>query len=573
MKWSKVLLPTLKEVPQDAEAISHILMIRAGLIRKLTSGVYSYLPLGMRVLKKVTKIIQEEMNNQGAQEMLLPAIQPVDLWQQSGRLETLGEDMITFTDRHKKLNVLGPTHEEVITNLIKNEIRSYRQLPIIVYQIQTKFRDEARPRFGVMRSREFIMKDAYSFDRDEQGLDHSYKKMYEAYCNIFRRCGLNYIAVEADTGIMGGDISHEFMVIADNGEDKIIRCKKCDYAVSLDKAECLADYRPQTTEHSSKAKSMEEVSTPGVSSVKEVAHLLKVKPAQLIKTIIYLADNQPVAILIRGDYEINETKLNRVLKAQHLIMADEGAIKKITNGPRGFSGPVELENIKIIADYSIQGLKNAITGANKIDRHLINVNESRDFKVDIWADVRNITENDFCPRCKNAIQLSQAIEVGHVFKLGTKYTDSFGADFLDESGKPQKIIMGCYGIGVTRIIAACIEQNNDEYGIIWSKEICPFEVLVMPLNTDNPELAGIAHKIYNELKNNDLDVLLDDRDLRAGTKFKDADLVGIPVQVVIGEKGLKQDLVEIKIRKNNQKTQVLVKDVISKVKDILEKLV
>ncbi|MCP4649318.1 MAG: proline--tRNA ligase [PVC group bacterium] len=559
MKWSELLLPTLKETPAEAEAISHILMIRAGLIRKLTSGVYSYLPLGFRVLKKVEDIIRQEMNDKGAQEVLLPAIQPAELWMRSGRFEALGEDMITFTDRHKKLNVLGPTHEEVITSLVKNEVSSYRQLPLIIYQIQTKFRDEARPRFGVMRSREFIMKDAYSFDRDWEGLDKSYQKMYDAYCRIFNRCGLKFLPVEADTGMMGGDTSHEFMVLAENGEDRIARCKKCNYAASMTKAECVLPDIPLRAQASGQildSREIEKMKTPGVSSVRDVAEFLKVTSEKLIKTILYEKDGKPVAILVRGDHDVNETKLTHVLKTNQLVMADEKMIKNITKGPMGFSGPVGLKGVEIIADLSLKQGENWIIGANEADTHFKNVNIGRDFEVLHWADVRNITESDTCPKCNESIEISSAIEAGHVFKLGTKYTDSLEADILDEKGKSSRIIMGCYGIGVTRIVAACIEQNYDDHGIIWPIEICPFQAVVMPLNPDHDASIAEAQKIYNQLQDAGIEVLFDDRNVRAGIKFKDADLIGFPIQIIIGEKSLAQNLIEMKVRNTDDRSKI-----------------
>lgn len=568
MKWSELLLPTLKEVPSDAEAISHILMIRAGLIRKLTSGVYSYLPVGLRVLSKVENIIRQEMDKKQAQELLLPAIQPAELWQKSGRFEALGADMITFTDRHKKLNVLGPTHEEVITSIVKNEINSYRQMPITLYQIQTKFRDEARPRFGIIRSREFIMKDAYSFDRDIEALGKSYDKMYDAYCRIFERCGLEFIPVEADTGIMGGDASHEFMVLADSGEDKIAQCVKCSFAASLDKAECLE--KTKAEKENSKDLKLEaptDVNTPGVSSVEDVAQFLKVGVDKLVKTMIYLADEKPIAVLVRGDHEINEAKLLKVLKATHLEMAEPDVIEKVTKGPVGFSGPVGLEGIDIYADYAIEGVSGVVVGANKADTHTVNVDIKSNVKVTRWADIRSISESDPCPRCGGDIKIQQAIEVGHVFKLGTKYTKSLGATYLDEQGKANPIIMGCYGIGVTRIIAAFIEQNFDEHGIIWSKEIAPFQVIIMPLNTADEPSMKIAQHLYSQLLEQNIEVLLDDRNLRAGIKFKDADLVGIPLQVVIGPKNLAKNVIELKTRQSGKREEVSVADALGKIID------
>ena len=572
MKWSEMVLPTLKETPSEAEAISHILMIRAGLIRKLTAGVYTYLPLGFRVLKKVENIIRQEMNTKGAQEILMPAIQPIELWQKSGRLDALGEDMISFIDRHKKKNILGPTHEEVVTTLVKNEINSYRQMPLILYQIQTKFRDEVRPRFGIIRSREFIMKDAYSFDCDLGGLDESYQKMYDAYCRIFSRCGLKTIPVEADSGVMGGDASHEFMVIAENGEDSIVSCLKCDYAASMDKA-AVAVHSPQSIVHSEKLKPIEKVSTPGVSTVKDVAEFLKVKPEQLIKTLIYVVDEKPVVVLVRGDHDINEAKLLKALKAQHIVMADESIIQKVTKGPLGFSGPIGLKDITVISDSAVDIGENWVVGANSADMHFINANNERDFKVDVWADIRNITSQDQCPKCGQEIVISFAIEVGHVFKLGTKYTESLDSTYLDVHGKSNKIIMGCYGIGVTRIIAAYIEQNNDDYGISWPMSIAPFQVIIMPLNCDHPQSKQIAESLYNQLSAKGIEVLLDDRKIRAGMKFKDADLVGIPLQVIIGERNLAEGLIEIKVRatleKDNIPAEQAMESICSKIKELL----
>ncbi len=565
-----MLLPTLKEVPAEAEALSHILMIRAGLIRKLTSGVYSYLPLGLMVLKKIETIIIEEMNSKGAQQVLLPAIQPIELWVKSGRYESLGEDMITFTDRHKKTNVLGPTHEEVITTLVKNEVNSYRQLPLILYQIQTKFRDEARPRFGVIRSREFIMKDAYSFDASSEGLNASYQKMYDAYTRIFTRCGLGAVAVEADTGVMGGEASHEFMVLAESGEDKIVRCQGCGYAASSDKAECPGAAGPEPAAGPENLKALAVVSTPGASSVKDVADLLGVKASALIKTIVYISDGIPVAVLVRGDHDVNETKLTRVLKARQLVMADAAVIQKVTKGPLGFSGPVGLSGVSIIADYAVQPMANAVVGANKEGAHCINANRGRDYTVAAWADVRTVTADDCCPRCKGTLLLCQAIEVGHVFKLGTKYTDSLQATFLDEQGKAQKIIMGCYGIGVTRIIAACIEKNHDANGIIWPVELTPFQAIIMPLNAADQQVKAAGEDLYAQFLCEGIETLYDDRDIRAGIKFKDADLIGAPLQVIIGEKNLAHQCVEIKIRKTGERITVDRHEVVAKAVELLK---
>ena len=566
MKWTKYFIPTLKEIPSEAEAVSHRLMIRAGLIRKLVSGAYTYLPLGLRVLKKVENIIREEMDKKGALELFLPSLQPVELWHESGRYKALGEDLIKFKDRHNRVMVFGPTHEEVITAIVRDHIRSYRQLPITLYQIQTKFRDEVRPRFGVIRSREFIMKDAYSFDRDNTGLDESYKKMYEAYEAIFKRCGLKVLAVEADTGIMGGDVSHEFMMLAESGEDLLAHCESCGYAASL----TVAEVKDEAPNHSlcsgtghglrvkgvSKDKPLKEVDTPGVSTIEKVGEFLKVKPDEMVKTLVYVADGKPVAVLIRGDHEANEAKIKKYLKAGTLYMATEDIIKKATGGPLGFSGPVGLKDIEIIADNAIKGMVDFVAGANKKDKHFIEVNIDRDFKVKEWADLRMITDNDKCPKCSKNIKIEHAIEMGHVFKLGLKYSKAMKAEFLDEDGKLKPYVMGCYGIGVNRIIAAAIELSNDKKGIIWPLSIAPFQVIIVPINYEKENIRKAADKAYNDLKSKGVEVLLDDRNESAGVKFNDAELIGIPFSVVVGEKGLKKGIIEVKKREDGKVIEV-----------------
>ena len=562
MRWSQSLIPTLKETPSEAEIISHKLMIRAGLIRKLASGVYSYLPLGWRVLQKVEEIIRQEMNAKGSQEVLLPALQPKELWDKSGRYEAIKEIMVWFKDRHGRELILGPTHEEVITDLVANNVKSYRDLPLILYQIQTKFRDEPRPRFGVLRSCEFIMKDAYSFDKDWEGLEISYKKMYDAYCRIFERCGLKYIAVQADPGMMGGDVSHEFMVLAPNGEDIIALCKACRYAASLGKAEV----KEVKSKVSGKAAALQEVDTPEVSTIEKVGQLLKVKPEQMVKTLIYEAEGKPVAVLIRGDHEANEAKLKRFLKVENLKLAEAKTIEEVTGAPVGFSGPVGLKNVKIIADFSIISMSNFVTGANKKDKHLINVNIKRDFNLAAQGDLRYITKEDSCPACGKGITIEPAIEVGHIFKLGTKYSKALGAVCLNELGKEEPVIMGCYGIGVNRIIASVIEQSNDQDGIIWPKSISPFQVLVMPLNVGHKQSIEAAEKLYEQLSNKGIEVLLDDRNERAGVKFKDADLIGIPVRVVIGEKKISQGKVELSERGKKEPRDIKVEEIEKEIK-------
>jgi len=579
MRWTKYFIPTLKEVPSEAEAVSHRLMIRSGLVRKLVSGAYTYLPLGLRILKKVQNIIREEMNNAGAIELFMPSMQPVELWHESGRFKDLGEDLITYKDRHNRVIVFGPTHEEVITDLVRNSVKSYKQLPVTFYQIQTKFRDEVRPRFGVIRSREFIMKDAYSFDRDWQGLDISYKKMYEAYERIFDRCGLKAIPVEADSGIMGGDVSHEFMVVAENGEDLLAHCVSCGYAASLAVAEC----KEMAPEHSSFAKAtggrqgtmapekIKEIETPGVSTIEKVAAFLKVKPEQMVKTLVYLADEKPVAVLIRGDHDANEAKIKKYLKCAKLEMADEDVIKKITGGAMGFSGPVGLKEARVIADSSIKGMVNFVTGANKKDKHYINTNIDMDFKISEWADLRVITEKDFCPKCNKSIKIEHAIEMGHVFKLGLKYSKAMKAEFLDDDGKLKPIVMGCYGIGVNRIMAAAAELRNDKKGLIWPLAIAPFQVLVIPINCKEENIRKTAENIYEELSKLGIETLLDDRDESAGIKFNDAELIGIPFSIVIGDRGLKKGIVEIKIREAGETLEVKKEELNDKILSLLGK--
>ncbi|MEK6776220.1 MAG: proline--tRNA ligase [bacterium] len=554
MRYSKLLIPTLKEDPAEAEVVSHKFMLRAGMIRKLAAGIYTYLPLGYRVIRKVENIIREEMDRAGAQELLMPAVQPATLWQESGRWEHYGRELLRFKDRKDTDFCIGPTHEEIITDLVRMNVRSYRELPINLYQIQTKFRDEIRPRFGLMRGREFIMKDAYSFDRDEAGVDESYQKMYKAYCRIFERCGLKFRAVEADTGTIGGSFSHEFMVMADTGEDTIACCDTCSYAANTERAEIREAKTPASPGPEA---ALEEIATPGRKSVEDVAVFLHVPPERLIKTLIVMdGKGHAAAALVRGDHELNEIKLKNHLGWASIEMADEETVRKVTGGPSGFSGPVGLKGIPVVADPAVKSISNAVAGANRQDMHLCNVNVPRDFRPDEFKDIRIVKDGDGCPRCSGTLHLSRGIEVGHVFKLGTKYSESMGATFLDEDGKSKPMIMGCYGIGVGRTAAAAIEQNNDQNGICWPLPIAPFSVLVLPLNVKSEEVRGAAEKIYEELNSSGIDTLLDDRDERAGFKFKDADLIGIPLRVVIGDKGLKDGIVEIKERKSGEVTKV-----------------
>ena len=561
MRWTNALIPTLKEDPQEAEVISHKLMIRGGFIRKLISGVYSYLPLGFRVLENVKKIIQEEMDGEGGQQVLLPAIHPPELWKKTGRSGLLGDVLIKFEDRHGKELVLGPTHEEVVTDLVAGNVRSYKDLPLILYQIQTKFRDEPRPRFGVMRTSEFIMKDAYSFDTTVEGMEESYKKMYGAYCRIFERCGLPYIAVEADPGMMGGNVSHEFMVPSKAGEDEIVVCAKCKYAASTAVAKCSTQYAIRNTQYA-KRMPIAEVETPNISTIEKVSELLKTEPSKLVKTLLYKADGKIIALLVRGDFDANETKLKNYLKCDTLQLADEAAIMAATRAPLGFAGPVGLKGVRIVADNSVKGMVNFISGANKKDAHLVNVNIDRDFETKEFGDFRMITKSDLCPSCGKPIEIKKAIEVGHTFKLGTKYSEALGAKFLDKDGKERTMIMGCYGIGVTRIPAAVIETSNDKNGIIWPSPVAPYEIIILALNVENKEVKDLADGIYKKLVKANRGVLYDDRNVSAGVKFKDADLIGIPIQIIIGERNAKNDIVEVKNRKSGKIEQVPAKDVI-----------
>ncbi len=566
MRWSGTFIPTLKEDPQDAEAVSHKLMVRAGLIRRLSAGAYTYLPLGYRILRKAENIIREEMNRAGAAELLMPALQPVDLWKRTGRYDDIGAVMIKYTDRHGREVALGPTHEEIVTDLVSGEVRSYKDLPLILYQIQTKFRDEVRPRFGVVRSCEFVMKDAYSFDVDAGSMEKSYRAMYDAYCRIFERCGLPYVAVEADPGLMGGTVSHEFMVPAEIGEDRIVTCSSCGYSASTEVAAIKTEEAGPAD--AAKAKSLEEVRTPGASSVRDVADFLGVKPSDIIKTLVYIADGEPVAVLVRGDHEANETKIKNHLRAKALELADERKVEEVTGGAMGFSGPVGL-SIRMLADNSVRGMVNAVTGANEKDKHLRNVNPGRDFTVSEWIDARTITASDACPRCGSSMELKHAIEIGHTFKLGTKYSEPLNASFLDESGRQRPVIMGCYGIGVNRILASLIETSHDKDGIIWPAELNPCEVAVIPLKKED-DLLREAERIYGALLEENIDAILDDRERSPGIKFKDADLVGFPLQVIIGRKSLDQEKVELKERASGEKKLIGKDDVVNHIKKVLE---
>jgi prolyl-tRNA synthetase len=553
MRYSEMFLPTGRETPSDAEVVSHQLMLRAGMIRKLTSGIYSYLPLGYRVIKKVEQIVREEMNRAGAQEVFMPAVQPAEIWMESGRWKMYGKELLRFKDRNNREFCIGPTHEEVITEIVRNEIQTYRQLPKNLYQIQTKFRDEIRPRFGVMRCREFGMKDAYSFDVDEHGAEVSYRKMFEAYKRIFTRCGLQFRPVEADTGSIGGSFSHEFLVTADSGEDGMVYCTSCDYAANLEKAEIARPEKQAVNE--SEFLSVEEVYTPDVRTIEEVCQFLDVTPQEVVKTLIFVADDSPVAVLIRGDEEVNEIKLRNYLGCDALELATDDIVFEVTNSPKGFAGGIGIKT-DIIADYSLINMKNFVMGANKENYHVKNCNMGRDFTVKAFADLRMIEETDTCPRCGSPIKFARGIEVGHVFKLGTKYSKAMKATFLDKDGKEKYMIMGCYGIGIGRTAAACIEQNHDDDGIIWPLSIAPYHVIITPVNMNDEKIATVAEKLYANLEKRGIEVLLDDRDERAGVKFKDADLIGIPLRITLGSKKLSEGTVEVKFRQSKAVTEV-----------------
>ena len=565
MRYTSYFIPTQKEVPSDAEVISHQLMVRAGMIRKLTSGTYTYLPTGLRAIKKVEAIIREEMNRAGAIEILMPAVQPAELWQESGRWEHYGRELLRFTDRHDREACFGPTHEEVVTDLVRKEIHSYKQMPINLYQIQTKFRDEIRPRFGLMRAREFIMKDAYSFDVDEESANRSYDAMYEAYTRIFRRCGLRFRAVEADTGTIGGNYSHEFMVLAETGEDQIINCTACSYAANLERAEVRSNDASSLFEPDV-LRPLTEAPTPGMRTVEEVTAFLSVSPDQLVKTLILAVDDQPVAVLIRGDHELNEAKLRSLLGAETVELASERMVEEVTAAPMGFAGPVGLK-VKIVADAAVRSMRNFVTGGNRKDLHLTNVNLERDFRVDQFGDVRVITPQDRCPRCGAALEFGRGIEVGHIFKLGTKYSRALNAVFLNREGKESSIIMGCYGIGVGRTVAASIEQNHDANGILFPIPIAPFEAIILPLQMHDTQVVETAEKLHNDLVGLGIDTLLDDRDERPGFKFNDAELLGIPIRVTVGSKGIKNGEVEIKLRSEPESTFVPLDNALSSVRD------
>lgn len=551
MRFSSCYIPTLKESPSDAEVVSHKLLLRAGMVRRLTSGLYIYLPLGLRVIEKIGRIVREEMEKADFRELLMPMVQPADLWKETGRWEHYGKELLRFKDRNEREYCLGPTHEEVITDLVRGEVRSYRQLPVRLYQVQAKFRDEIRPRFGLMRGREFVMKDAYSFDANTEGAEKSYKAMYDAYMSIFRRLGLRFRAVEADTGSIGGNFSHEFMVLADTGEDTIAFCHECEYAANVERAEVVWKGQPATAT----CPAMEQIATPGAHSVEDVATMLGVPASSIVKTMLFKADGQTVAVLVRGDREVNDIKLKNLMKAQDVVLADAATVQAVTGAPVGFAGPVKLD-VPIYADAELQGGTDYVVGANAADAHIKHIDLKRDVAVTTWGDLRSITPEDQCPRCGGRMELTRGIEVGHIFMLGLKYSEAMHAVFLDENGKEQTMIMGCYGIGVSRVAAAAIEQNHDENGIIFPPPVAPFECILLNLDPRNEEVNAKVEEIYTLLQGMGVEVLMDDREERPGVKFKDADLLGIPTQLVVGGKGLARGIVECKDRRTGEKGEL-----------------
>jgi len=552
MRLSQSFIPTMRQDPAEAEVISHRLMLRAGMIRKVAAGIYSYLPLGLRVIRKIEAIVREEMNRAGAQELLLPILSPAELWEETGRWDFYGKELVRLQDRHDRSFCLGPTHEEVVTDLFRREVRSYRQLPLTLYQIQTKFRDEIRPRFGLMRGREFIMKDAYSFDQDEAGAQHNYQQMYDAYCRIFSRTGLQFRPVEADTGLIGGISSHEFMVLANTGEELIVFDPDSPYAANVERAEVV----PPTLGTPEPPKPLEKISTPQAKSVEDVSAFLKVPPSQVVKTLLYQTGEKEVtAVLIRGDHQANEIKIQRHLGLHDLTLASPELVATVTAAPVGFVGPVGLSGVRILADHAVGALSNFIVGANEQDAHLMNVNATRDVVIDALGDFRQAQAGDPSPKSGSPLQTARGIEVGHVFMLGTKYSEKMGATYLDAEGLSHPAVMGCYGIGIGRTAAAAIEQNHDEKGICWPMPIAPFQAQILPV-TSSEVVRQASEKIYAELNEQNIEVLLDDRNERGGVKFNDADMIGTPYHIIVGDKGLANNTIEIKDRKSGEKVHL-----------------
>lgn len=572
MLASKLYAPTLREVPSDADVVSQQLMLRAGFMRKVANGLYSFLPLGWRSIKKIEAIIREEMDRSGAQEIMMPILQPAEIWKESGRWNAYGAEMMRINDRHDVEYCLGPTHEEMITTLVKNEINSYRQLPVNLYQIQSKFRDERRPRYGLMRSREFIMKDGYSFDIDDTAADVSYKNMYDAYSRIFTRCGLTFRPVEADSGAIGGSNTHEFMAIAEAGEADIIHCSACDYAANIEIG------KPGIMKQAEEAlKELEVVDTPHASTIEAVAEMLNLPLEKTIKAVVYAIEDKVILAMVRGDHDVNEVAIQHAVNGSvEPEMATPEQLEKV-GLTAGFISPVGLkqtDDFIIVVDESVMETYNVCGGANKEDAHYININPKRDFNTDdiIVAPIRLITKDDVCPECHSPLEYSNGIEVGQVFKLGTKYSESLQATYLDQNGRPNAMVMGCYGIGVSRTLAAAIEQYHDDNGIIWPRAIAPFEVVIVPINAKDEALMSTSKSIYDILLNNKVDVLLDDRKDRAGVKFKDADLIGYPLRITVSKNTLESNEVEIRIRKTGEAINCPIDEVSNKVQELLSQL-
>lgn len=567
MRTTQLYAPTLRETPAEAEVVSHQLMLRAGLIRKAAGGVYTYLPLAWRVLQKIESIVREEMDAAGGQELAMPIIQPAELWHETGRWDVYGDEMFRLKDRHGRDFCLGPTHEEIITTLIRGDVRSYRQLPLMLYQIQNKYRDEIRPRFGLMRGREFIMKDLYSFDKDEAGLELSYRKMYDAYTNIFTRCGLKFRAVEADGGAIGGSNTHEFMVLAESGEAAIVYCEDCHYAANVEKAEL----KPVIAKPE-EALPLEIVETPGTKTIEAVAAYLGVAIEQNIKAVAFQNEKDEVVLaFVRGDHEVNDVKLQNASGSVTLRMASEEAILTVGGVP-GFMSPVGLRGGIVVVDSTVMEMQNAIGGANRMDQHYKNINPKRDFKGVKTADIRLVAAGDPCPHCGASLKTARGIEAGQVFKLGTKYSEVLKATYLDENGKEKPMVMGCYGVGVSRTMAAAIEQNFDEHGIVWPLAIAPYAVTIVPINAKDEAQMNIAEKLYEELKAAKIETVLDDRKERAGVKFKDADLIGYPLRITIGPKSVNENQVEVKNRRTGEVISCGQNDCLQNVQQILTKL-
>jgi prolyl-tRNA synthetase len=569
MRWSRYFVYTLRDNPSDAEVISHQLLARAGMIDKVAAGIYTYLPLGWRSVEKLMRVVRDEMNAAGAVEVVMPSLAPAELWQESGRWQAYGKELLRIRDRHERDFVFGPTHEEVITDAVRRRVTSYRQLPVNLYQVTTKFRDEIRPRFGLMRGREFIMKDAYSFHVSPASLDETYRAMERAYRKVFDRCKLRYTAVEADTGNIGGSESHEFMVLADTGEDAVVACG-CGYGANLEKATTRPIAPPPAWPGTTPA-GPEAVHTPGTTSVPDVAAFLHLAPAHFVKTMIVETDKELAVALVRGDDEVNEIKLKNALDALHIQLAAESKVEQVTGGAMGFSGPVGLKGVRVVADPEVMRMTVCATGANRADHHLVGVVPGRDFTPDVVADLRQARVGDPCPRCGAPLEFARGIEVGHIFKLGTKYSAKMQCNFLDEKGQTFPMIMGCYGLGIGRTVASAVEQNHDDAGIVWPRPLAPFEVELLALNPDQPAVREASEKIYTGLQEAGVEVFFDDRDERPGVKFNDADLIGFPVRLVVGKKGVEQGQAELSLRSDRVKTPVALADAVGKAKELLDR--